>query len=176
MRATWSRRVREVAVPLVRSTLIYNSSKFQGTPISRSAVVTRSLYFALGPGDAARDVHQQNRFLFQIQQHSVPQTPSPCTLHLHLNTYAWVLNAYTWVLNAYARVLNVYAPVSRVAVSKAHVWVLNTSAWVLNEYMWVLNTYARVLNAYTRVSRAAVSRARENEQAWDGSQKTVRES
>jgi hypothetical protein len=56
------------------------------------------------------------------------------------------------------------------------VWVLNTSTWVLNEYMWVLNTYARVLNAYTRVSRAAVSRARENEQAWDGSQKTVRES
>ena len=45
----------------------------------------------------------------------------------------------------------------------------------MNEYMWVLNAYVRVLNAYAQVSRVAVSRARESEQAWDVSQKTIRE-
>jgi hypothetical protein len=61
----------------------------------------------------------------------------------------------------YARVLNAYARVSRVAVSRAYVWVLNTYAWVLI--------------SYARVSRVAVSRARESGEAWGGSQKIVRE-
>jgi hypothetical protein len=33
--------------------------------------------------------------------------------------------------------LNAYAQVSRMAVSRAYVWVLNTYAWVLNEYSGV---------------------------------------
>ena len=44
----------------------------------------------------------------------MPHTPSLCTLHLHLNTYTWVLNEYVQVLNAYVRVLNTYLRVTGV--------------------------------------------------------------
>ena len=46
--------------PCVDTTLNSNPTKFQGTPISRSAVVARSLCFALGPGDAARDIGRRS--------------------------------------------------------------------------------------------------------------------